>query len=204
MFGNRLKELRKAKKMTQRQLADIVFVDCSSVTKWETGKAYPDYEKQNKLATLFNVSVDYLMGRTNELSLPSSSSIKVPVLGYVAAGIPIEAIEDILDYEDLDPKSFNPSYEYFGLKIKGDSMTPRIQDGDVVIVRRQPDIESGEIAIVCINGDEATCKQIKKQPEGITLIPFNPAYDVKFYSNKEIEELPISILGRVMELRSKF
>ena len=83
-------------------------------------------------------------------------------------------------------------------------MTPRIQDGDVVIVRRQPDIESGDIAIVCINGDEATCKQIKKQAEGITLIPFNPAYDVKFYSNKEIEELPITIIGRVMELRSKF
>lgn len=204
MFGNRLKELRKSRKMTQRQLADIVFVDCSSVTKWETGKAYPDYEKQNKLATFFNVSVDYLMGRTSESAPTSTDSIKVPVLGCVAAGIPIEAIEEILDYEELDTKDFNPSYEYFGLRIKGDSMTPRIQDGDVVIVRRQPDIESGEIAIVCINGDEATCKQIKKQPEGITLIPFNPAYDVKFYSNKEIEELPITILGRVMELRSKF
>ena len=190
--------------MTQRQIADIVFVDCSSVTKWETGKAYPDYDKQNKLATFFNVSVDYLMGRTNESAPATTNSIKVPVLGYVAAGIPIEAIEEILDYEDLDTRNFNPSFEYFGLKIKGDSMTPRIQDGDVVIVRRQPDIESGEIAIVCINGDEATCKQIKKQPEGITLIPFNPAYDVKFYSNKEIEELPITIIGRVMELRSKF
>lgn len=205
MFGSRLKELRKSKKMTQKQLADFVFVDCSSVTKWETGKAYPDYEKQNKLADFFNVSVDYLMGRTNDSISPTkTTAIKAPVLGYVAAGIPIEAIEDIIDYEDLDSNSFNPNYEYFGLKIKGDSMTPRIQNGDVVIVRQQSDVDSGDIAIVCVNGDNATCKQIKKQADGISLIPFNPAYDIKFFTNKEVSELPITILGKVVELRGKF
>lgn len=201
----RLKNLRVSRNLKQIDMASFLGVDRTTYVKYESGTNEPSNDTIIKLADFFNVSVDYLMERTNEPT-PSSSkdSIKIPVLGYVAAGIPIEAIEDILDYEDLDPKSFNPSYEYFGLKIKGDSMTPRIQDGDVVIVRRQPDIESGDIAIVCINGDEATCKQIKKQPEGITLIPFNPAYDVKFYSNKEIEELPITIIGRVMELRSKF
>ena len=205
MFGIRLKELRKSRNMTQKTLADLVFVDCSSVTKWETGKAYPDYEKQNKLADLFNVSVDYLMGRTNgSVTIKDNCFIKAPVLGYVAAGIPIEAIEDIIDYEELDPKNFNPNYEYFGLKIKGDSMMPRIQDGDVVIVRQQSDVDSGDIAIVCVNGDNATCKQIKKQAEGITLIPFNPAYDIKFFTSAEVSTLPITILGKVVELRGKF
>lgn len=202
---SRIKQLRKQKQISQGKLAQILNVHQTAVSQWEQNRTTPDSQLLPVIADFFNVSVDYLMERTDDPT-PSSNkdSIKVPVLGYVAAGIPIEAIEEILDYEELDTKDFNPSYEYFGLRIKGDSMTPRIQDGDVVIVRRQPDIESGEIAIVCINGDEATCKQIKKQPEGITLIPFNPAYDVKFYSNKEIEELPITIVGRVMELRSKF
>ena len=189
--------------MTQKQLADLLFIDCSSVTKWETGKAYPDFEKQKKLAEIFSVSVDYLLGRSTT-PYENKNGIKVPVLGYVAAGIPIDAIEDIIDYEELDPSQFDGTYEYFALKIKGDSMTPRIQDGDVVIVRQQPNIENGDVAIVCINGDEATCKQVKKHPEGISLISFNSAYEVKFFTNSEVETLPITILGKVVELRGKF
>lgn len=201
LFGKRLKELRKSRKMTQKQLADLIYVDCSSVTKWETGKAYPDYEKQNKLADLFNVTIDDLMGRSVK---NTSYSLKIPVLGYVAAGIPIEAVQDILDYEELDPQQFNPNYEYFCLKIKGDSMTPRIQDGDVVIVRRQPTVENGNIAIVCVNGDEATCKQIKITEDGISLISFNPSYPPMFYTHKEVSEIPITFMGKVVELRGKF
>ena len=201
---NRLKELRNSHKLSQAEVAKKLGITQQAYANYERGVRQADYNTLKKLSDIFSVSIDYILYKSNISAPATTDSIKVPVLGYVAAGIPIEAIEEILDYEELDTKDFNPSYEYFGLKIKGDSMTPRIQDGDVVIVRRQLDIESGEIAIVCINGYEATCKQIKKQPEGITLIPFNPAYDVKFYSNKEIEELPISILGRVMELRSKF
>ena len=130
--------------------------------------------------------------------------MRSPVLGYVAAGIPIEAIEDIIDYEEIEAGQLNSNYEYFGLKIKGDSMSPRIQNGDVVIVRKQPDVDTGDVAIVCVNGDNATCKQIKKHAEGISLIPFNTAHEIKFYSNNEIESLPISIIGKVVELRGKF
>ena len=83
-------------------------------------------------------------------------------------------------------------------------MEPKMSSGDVVIVRKQPDAESGDIAIVCINGDEATCKKIKKTPEGIMLISLNPAYEPMFYSKKQVEELPLTILGRVVELRAKF
>ena len=201
MFGETLKKLRKEKKLTQRQLAEMLFVDCSSVTKWETGKANPDFEKQQQLAEIFNVSIDNLLGRRT----PSNPNvIKIPILGHVTAGIPIEAIEDIVDYEELDAQQFSPEYEYFGLKIKGDSMMPRIHSGDVVIVRKQPDVDNGEVAIVCVNGDEASCKQVKKHLNGITLISYNSIYEPMFFTNEEIESKPINILGKVIELRGKF
>lgn len=130
--------------------------------------------------------------------------IRVPVLGYVAAGIPIAAIEDVLDYEELDPNQFNSYCEYFALKIKGDSMMPRMQNGDIVIVRSQSVVDSGDIAIVCINGEEATCKQIQIHTDGMSLISFNPAYEPMFFSNREVSEKPVTILGKVVELRAKF
>ena len=200
----RLKNLRIKKGLYQKDVAAVLGVDRTTYVKYENGDSEPSYDVLSKLADLFNVSVDYLLGRSNALSQPTKGALRIPVLGYVAAGIPIEAIEDILDYEELDPSEFDGNYKYFGLKIKGDSMMPRIQDGDVVIVRQQPDIESGDVAIVCVNGDEATCKQVKKHPEGISLIPYNNSYEVKFYTNKEIETLPITILGKVVELRGKF
>ena len=94
--------------------------------------------------------------------------------------------------------------EYFGLQIKGHSMEPKISDGDIVIVRRQPDVDSGDIAVVLVNGDDATVKKVKKSPQGVTLIPSNPAYEPMYYTNAEIESLPVQILGRVVELRAKF
>ncbi len=200
----RIKEIRKARKINQQEIADYIGVTQATFSGWENEKFEIDNASLIKIAEYFEVTTDYILGRENSSVHSSGEVIRVPVLGYVAAGIPIEAIEDILDYEELDPSQFDGNYKYFGLKIKGDSMTPRIQDGDVVIVRQQPDIESGDVAIVCINGDEATCKQIKKHPEGISLMPFNNSYGVKFYTNKEIETLPVTILGKVVELRGKF
>nr|DAO84302.1 MAG TPA: Repressor protein CI [Caudoviricetes sp.] len=130
-------------------------------------------------------------------------AIRIPVLGYVAAGIPIEAIEDIVGWEDISKVRYG-SGEYFGLQVQGHSMEPKISDGDVVIVRRQPDVDSGDIAVVLVNGDDATVKKVKKSPQGVTLIPSNPAYEPMYYTNAEIESLPVQILGRVVELRAKF
>lgn len=121
----------------------------------------------------------------------------------VVAGIPIDAVEEILDYEEITPEMAAHG-EHFALLIKGDSMEPKMSAGDVVIVRKQSDINSGDIAIVLVNGNEATVKKIKKSPEGITLIPTNQAYDYAFYSNDDIINLPVSIIGKVVELRAKF
>ena len=203
MISSRIKELRKQKKLTQKQLAEKINVDCSAVTKWETGKANPDFEKQQFLADFFGVSVDYLLGRTSSITESSKKGVKIPVLGNVAAGIPIEAIEDIVDYEEISEEMASRG-QFFGLKIKGSSMEPRIKDGDVVIVRQQPEVESGDVAIVIVNGDSATCKKVIKNDNGITLIPFNPAYEPKFYPAEQVESLPVRIIGKVIELRGKF
>ena len=131
------------------------------------------------------------------------SGVKIPVLGLVRAGIPMDAVEYIIDYEEISEDMARQG-EFFALQIKGDSMEPKISDGDVVIVRKQPDIESGETAIVLVNGDEATIKKVQKFTGGINLIPSNPTYDVMTFTNEQIEKLPVRILGKVVELRAKF
>ena len=94
--------------------------------------------------------------------------------------------------------------DYFGLRIKGASMEPRMREGDVVIVRKQDDADNGDTAVVLVNGDSATVKKIKKMPDGIQLIPTNPTYDPIYYTAAEVEALPVRIIGRVVELRAKF
>ena len=89
-------------------------------------------------------------------------SVSIPVVGRVAAGIPIDAIEEIIDREDI-PSTLAKTGDFFGLRIKGDSMSPRIMNGDTVIVRRQDDAESDEIVIALINGHDGVCKKLKKK-----------------------------------------
>lgn len=200
MFNERLKTLRIQRKMTQSELAKKIYISQPAYSKYEVGTASPNPETLSKIADALDVSVDYLLGSDSQTARPGY--IRIPVLGRVAAGIPIDAIEEVIDWEDISAEVAGDG-EYFGLQIKGHSMEPKISDGDVVIVRRQPDVDSGDIAVVLVNGDDATVKRIKKSPQGVTLIPSNPAYEPMYYSNDEIESLPVQILGRVVELRAK-
>ena len=198
----RLKILRKREGMTQAEVALKLGVDRSTYAKYESGQSEPNFEMLQKLASLYGASVDFLIGGT---SMPSSTGgTWIPVLGDVAAGIPIEAVENIVDYEEID-SSMASTGEFFGLRIKGSSMEPRIRDGDVVIVRRQEDAETSDTAVILVNGDSATVKRIKKEPDGgIWLIPNNPAYDPQHYTPAEVSEKPVHIIGKVVELRGKF
>jgi SOS-response transcriptional repressor LexA len=129
---------------------------------------------------------------------------RIPILGTVSAGEPIETIEDICGYEYLDDRYENDGYRYFALKIVGDSMTPTIMNGDVVIVRQQPTVDSGQIAIVLVDGENATAKQIDISPSGITVIGHNAAvFAPRFVPNTEVKAR-LQILGRVMEVRRRF
>lgn len=201
MFSKNLKKLRNKNQISQKKLSEYLYVSQQTIAKWETDKATPNPDMLNNIASYFNVSVDYLLGRDN---IPTSNNqgVKVPVYGSVAAGIPIEAIQDIIDFEEVDEETAKKG-ELFGLKIKGRSMEPRICDGDIVIVLRQNYIEDGQVGIIMVNGDEATCKKIKFSEAGITLISNNPAYEPMFYTKEEIETLPIRVIGKVIELRGK-
>ena len=172
-----------------------------SLCKVNTNK--PSMEKVQKIADYFNVTVGYLMGENIHDTDQSISAVTINVLGRVAAGIPLDAIEEIIDTEEIS-QAMASDGEYFGLRISGDSMEPRIKDGDIVIVRKQSDADDGDLVIALVNGNDAVCKRLKKYAEGIALISTNPKYDPMFFSQKEIDETPVSIIGKVKELRAKF
>lgn len=199
---SRIKDLRKEKGYTQAHLAKMLGVARSTVSMWESSPQEPDNETLGKIADVFGVSTDYLLGRT-DVPLAKRKGRQIPVLGEVAAGIPIDAIEDILDYEEIDEEMARTG-EFFGLRIKGRSMEPRMLEGDIVIVRQQETAETGDTVVVLVNGDSATVKKIKIGPAGMTLMPTNPTYDPMFYTKEEVEQLPVRIIGKVMELRAKF
>ena len=212
-YSNRVKELRLAKSLSQEQLAEKIGLTKQAISQYERGDRNPSMAVLGALCDFFNVSSDYLLGidsvtlrfvGKNEIDkLESKSSVRIPVLGRVAAGVPIDAIEDVLDWEEI-PEAMAATGEFFGLKIKGDSMQPRIAEGDVVIVRSQPDAESGDVVIVQVNGDTATCKRLMKHETGISLISFNPVYPPIVYTNEEIKSLPVTIVGKVVENRQKY
>lgn len=200
---NRIKLLRTAAGIKQSDLASAISVSPAALSGYETGKYEADNGTYLKIANYFNVSLDYLLGFSDIKKTGSSDAMTIPVLGDVAAGIPIEAITDIVDYEEVDA-ALAATGEFFGLRIKGDSMEPRMMAGDVVIVRQQDTAETGDTVVVLVNGDSATVKKIKYGPDGITLLPTNPAHDVQFYSAADVERLPVRVIGRVVELRAKY
>lgn len=172
---------------------------------WENGQNKPRVKTLEKTSSVLGITSNHLIYDSDDLDNESVSkgAFKIPVLGTVQAGVPMEAVENIIDYEEISEEMAR-SGEYFGLKVKGSSMEPKFSEGDVVIVRKQPDAENGEIAIILVNGSEATIKIIKKDSNGIMLISSNPNYEVQFYDNKDIEEKPVQIIGKVVELRAKF
>ena len=208
-FRTRLKQLRNEKKINQRELANFLKVAPSTISMYESGQREPNFEVLESLADFFNVDLNYLLGKsdkTTKLMIEDKQppqGLQIPVLGTVAAGIPISAVEDILDYEEI-PQSWENQGEFFGLRIKGDSMQPKMDDGDVVIVRQQSDANSGDTVIALVNGDDATCKKLQKTDNGIMLVSTNPKYPPMFYSDEDIRTKPVVILGKVVELRSKF
>lgn len=201
-IGERIKEARKSAGLTQLELAKKTELSRSYIGDIEKDRYNPSVSTLQLIATATNTPLEDLLPSTKTVS-PAGRGVRIPVLGRVVAGIPIEAVEEILDYEEITPE-LAATGEFFALKIRGHSMEPRMMEGDVVIVRRQDDVDSGDVAIVLVNGDEATVKRVKKQEEGITLIATNTSvYEPHFYSNKEIADLPVRILGRVVELRGK-
>lgn len=205
--GERIKDLRIKAGLSQTQLAEAANTSKQSIYKYEMGIITNiPIDKVELIAKKLNTTPAYLMGweeKVQKMSSAKQSPHLIPVLGYVRAGIPIEAIEDIIDYEEIT-EEMAKNGDYFGLKIKGDSMSPRIQNGDVVIVRKQESADSGDIVIALINGDDACCKKLIRRDDGVVLQSLNSIYDPMIFSNTDIEKIPVTIIGKVVELRAKF
>lgn len=197
-----LNRLLEANGKNQADLAAYMNVSQATVSNWCKGIKSPRMDKLDKICIFLNCTrTDLLDDKPEPHEKPRG--VKIPVLGDVAAGIPIEAIEDIIDYEEID-ENLARRGDFFGLRIKGNSMSPRIQSGDVVIVRVQSDAENGDIVIAKVNGDDACCKKLLKHNDGITLLSFNQDYEPLSFNKQDIASLPVSIIGKVVELRGKF
>lgn len=206
-----IKEKRLELKMSQDALAELTgYKDRSSIAKIEKGEVDISESKIREFAKALKVSPRELMGwdetseaTNSKFAASHAKGVVINVLGRVAAGIPIEAITNIIDTEEIS-QELAKTGEFFGLQIHGDSMEPRIYEGDVVIIRQQDDAESGDIVIAMVNGNDATCKRLMKYTGGISLISLNSKYDPMMFTNQEIEEKPVRIIGKVVELRGKF
>ena len=193
-----IKKLRLNKGITQTELANLCGVHQTAVSQWEKGRTLPDKQTLMKLSDIFGISVDTLMGKS-----PAAKKNLIPVLGYVRAGKPIETYEDVLDYVEI-PDEMAATGDYFGLRVTGDSMTPKICPDDVVIVHKQDYIENGEVGVILINDLEATIKKVIKKGTNLTLVPFNSSYEPMIFTPDEIVTMPVKIIGKVVELRRSF
>lgn len=195
--------------MIPQELSNASGVNKSSISQYLNGSHSPSNISSKKMSKILNVNPLWLMGfdvpmrnidntNTNQINAKT-----INVLGRVATGIPFNANTEIIDIEEISEEMAKTG-EYFGLKIRDDSMEPRICDGDVVIVRQQDDAESGDIVIAMVNGDDATCKRLVKYASSIALVSLNTKYEPMMFTNEEIMSKPVRVIGKVIELRGKF
>ncbi len=224
-FANRLKKALDYNNMKPIDLSRKANINKSLISSYLSGVCKAKQDKLDIIARILNVSEAWLMGYDVDMDrdwLPdndedlsnikidnaryietTTKTIKIPVLGKVPAGIPIEAIEDILGYEEIPASMLNGGENYFALKIDGDSMFPDYKTGDIIIIKQQPDCNSGDDCIVMVNGDDATFKRVIKQEKSIILKPLNNEYEPYYFNEYEIMTKPVKIIGVAIEVRRK-
>ena len=204
IIANNISDLLDRSGKTQLDLAEFMNVSQATVSNWCKGAKLPRMDKIDRICEFFNVSRSDLMedGSRTQNKTPEPISVRIPVLGSIPAGIPLEAVEDVVDWEDIPIEWTKGGKEFFSLKVKGDSMYPKFIEGDTIILRKQDDCENGDICAVYVNGYDATLKKVVKKQDCIVLQPLNSAYDPKVYDyNDELN--PIRIAGVVVEIRRK-
>lgn len=202
-IAKNLKRILYERRISPADLTRDLGIKQTTVSGWMNEYKVPRADAMDKLCSYLRVTRSELVSDSVQEGA-TTKGVKIRIYGRVAAGVPLEMIDDIYDEEEIHPDMLKGGQEYFGLVIHGDSMEPRMKEGDVVIVRKQEDAETGDTVIVTVNGDDATCKKPKKYRDGIELIGTNPSFNPIFYSDAEIRQKPIKILGKVVELRAKF
>lgn len=190
--------------LKQADLVEKTGISKGALSSYISGRYSPKQNNIYLISKALSVNEAWLMGADVPMErIEIKGTKEIPVLGRVAAGIPINAITEIIDTEEIS-EELAKTGDFFALKIKGDSMEPRIVDGDVVIVKQQEDAENGDTVIALVNGDDAVCKRLRKYRDGLELISNNPAYAPMFFDKETIETKPVQIIGKVVELRGKF
>lgn len=217
-LGQRLKYARDdVRHMSLQDVADASGVARSTVQRYEAGKIQkiklPVIES---FARVLNVNPDWLACKSDDMEVPQKQqlpsdailyepgpTVLIPLVGVVNCGIPLFADDNIEDYILTDKKDVLTGETYFWLKAKGDSMiNVGIHDGDLLFIRQQSDVDSGDIAVVSVNGDDATLKRVIKKENSLVLQPENPAHETKIYVGSEIDN--ICIRGRLMKAEKRF
>jgi len=200
-IGNKLKAARETAGLTQDEVAKKINSTFQKVSSFETGRTRVDLETLLKLCKIYNKDINEILGINNRLEIYSVGTIhKIPVIGRVAAGSGCLAQYDPLGYE-IATDIKNPE-EYIYFKVKGDSMNPNIMDGDLALVHMQPDVESGELAVVVVNGEEGVIKKVVKHDGAVSLVSFNPEYPPRLIMGHELNEF--YIFGKVVETKRKY
>lgn len=203
IFANNLTRYVNNSGKQQKEVASALGFNQKTFNGWCKALSMPTMGKVQAIADYFGIQKSDLLDEHVYDNAPASG-VRIPVLGSVAAGIPIDAVENVIDYEEIT-QAMARDGEYFGLRIKGDSMEPKISDGDIVIVRKQDAAEDGDLVIALVNGSEGCCKRLRKYENGsVALVSTNPAYDPMYFSADEISTAPVKIIGKVKELRVKF
>lgn len=211
LLGDIIKQYRSEHNLSQRDFAKKCELSHTYIAALEkkvdarSGKKIaPTVDAVKNISKGLNMPLQELLNIIDdeqEFIVNQNKSIRIPVLGSIPAGIPMEMIEDIVDWEDISEEMLKGGKQYFALKIKGDSMFPEYLNDDVIIVLKQDNCESGQDCVVAVNGDDATFKRVFKTGNGITLQPLNNSYMPIFYSNDDILNKPVKILGVVKQIR---
>lgn len=222
-FANRLNKALKYNNMKAIELSNKTGINKSLISNYLNGNFKAKQDKLTEMAEVLNVSETWLMGydvsmdrewlKDSEIDNATlinnfyieddSKNIKIPILGKIPAGVPLEAIEDIDGYVEVSKSIVKDPYNLFALRISGDSMNPEYKTNDIVIVKKQFEFNSGDDCVVMVNGNDATFKRVIKQEDSIILKPLNNNYEPTFFSKKDIIDRPVKIIGVAIEVRRK-
>lgn len=203
-FANRLNKAITLRNIKPIELSEKTGIDKSKISSYMSGRYKAKQDGVYLLAQALNVSEVWLMGYDvpmESIPIKNIEKIKIPVLGTVKAGYDYLAQENIVGYESIDNVS-DPE-NYYALQVTGNSMEPLFSDGDIAIVHKQDNFDSGNTCIILVNGEEATVKKVIRMDDGIDLIAMNPYYPVRHFTKNEMNEIPVKIIGKVVEARKR-
>lgn len=198
---NNIKKLRNKFGINQTELGNKIGLSARAIGFYESSDRDIPTSKLQKIADYFNVSTDYVLGRSNDLQ---DDVKQIPLLGKIAAGYPTQMFTDVIDYINIPADMARGNKELFALKTTGKSMEPNFIEGDILIFEKTDNCENGQFCAVAVNGDDATFKKVTKTDAGIMLQPLNPAFETKFYTNDQIASLPVQIIGVLKQIRRNF